>query len=186
MALKDNTGKILSRSEGEAVMKGRGAITITILAALLAICSLLAGSNSGKVLTNNIVASDTWNFYQAKSIKQSITEMQYDDALDRKETAKAADLKAKIDRYESDPKTGEGKRELMAKAQRLEAERDEARKRGPYYSFASAFLQIAIVLSSTAILAVSMELLWMSVLVGSLGTVLLSNAIWYWFVFPWF
>ena len=179
MALKDKTGKVLSRSEGEAVMKGRGAITI--LAALLAICSLLAGSNSGKVLTNNIVASDTWNFYQAKSIKQSITEMQYDDAVDRKETAKAADLKAKIERYESDPKTGEGKRELMAKAQRLEAERDEARKRGPYFSFASAFLQIAIVLSSTAILAVSMEMLWASVAVGLLGSMLLSNGIWFWF-----
>ena len=107
--------------------------------------------------------------------------MQYDDAVDRKETAKAADLKAKIERYESDPKTGEGKRELMAKAQRLEAERDEARKRGPYFSFASAFLQIAIVLSSTAILAVSMEMLWASVAVGLLGSMLLSNGIWFWF-----
>ena len=38
MALKDKTGKELSRSEGEAVLKGRASITITIYAALLAIC----------------------------------------------------------------------------------------------------------------------------------------------------
>ena len=49
MALKDKTGKVLSRSEGEAVMKGRGAITISILAALLAIGTLIANGVSSKV-----------------------------------------------------------------------------------------------------------------------------------------
>jgi hypothetical protein len=178
MVLKDKTGKVLSRSEGEAVMKGRGAVTISILAALLAICSLLAGSNSGKVLTNNIVASDTWNFYQAKSIKQMLAESQLDDAIERHDDKKIADLRAKIARYESDPQSGEGKRELMDKAKKLEKERDEARARGPYYSFSSALLQIAIVLSSTSILAVSMELLWASVAIGTLGAFLLANAVW--------
>ena len=182
MALKDKTGKLLSRSEGEAVMKGRGAITISILAALLAIGTLIANGVSSKVLTNTLKINDTYNFYQAKSIKQNLAEYALDDALARKDESKAAEIRAKIASYDSDPKTGEGKRELLAKAKGLEEERDAARARGPYFSFSSAALQIAIVLSSTAILAVSMEMLWASIGMGILGALLLANAIWGWFI----
>jgi Domain of unknown function (DUF4337) len=185
MVLKDRTGKVLSRSEGEAVMKGRGAITISILAALLAIGTLIANGVSSTVLTNTLKINDTYNFYQAKSIKQNLAEYALDDALARGDDAKATELKAKIATYDSDPRTGEGKRELLAKARQLEAERDAAKSRGPYFSFSSAFLQIAIVLSSTAILAVSMEMLWASVAMGVLGALLLSNGIWSWFSLPW-
>lgn len=45
--IKGKDGKDLSRSEGEAVMKGRGAVTISIYALLLAICTLLGNANSG-------------------------------------------------------------------------------------------------------------------------------------------
>jgi hypothetical protein len=185
MVLKDKTGKILSRSEGEAVMKGRGAITISIYAALLAICTLVSASYSGKVLTNTLKANDTWSFYQAKAIKQGIAELAFNDAVAIGNMSKAAELKSKIDRYESDPSTNEGKKELYQKGKALEAERDEAKLRGPYFSFASAFLQIAIVLSSTAILAVSMEMLFASIMFGVLGALLLSNGIWYFFTIPW-
>ena len=178
MALKDKTGKVLSRSEGEAVMKGRGAITISILAALLAIGTLIANGVSSKVLTNTLKINDTYNFYQAKSVKQNLAEYALDDALARKDDAKAAEIRAKIAGYETDPKTGEGKRELLAKAKVLEDERDAAKARGPYFSFSSAVLQIAIVLSSTAILAVSMEMLWASIAMGVLGALLLANGIW--------
>jgi Domain of unknown function (DUF4337) len=181
MVLKDKTGKVLSRSEGEAVMKGRGAITISLYAALLAICTLIGNGVSSKVLNNTIKINDTYNFYQAKSIKQSLAEYQLDDAMARKNDKQVEELKAKIDRYESDPKTGEGKKELLAKAKQLEDERDNAKARSPFFSFASALLQIAIVLSSTAILAVSMEMLWASVGIGLIGVLLLSNGIWYFF-----
>ena len=182
MALKDKTGKILSRSEGEAVMKGRGAITISILAALLAIGTLIANGVSSKVLTNTIKINDTYSFFQAKSIKQSLAEYEIDDAVARGDAKRAEELRAKVARYESDPATGEGKRELLAKAKVLEDERDAAKARSPYFSFASAALQIAIVLSSTAILAVSMEMLWASIACGIIGALLLSDAIWGWFI----
>jgi hypothetical protein len=184
MVLKDKTGKVLSRSEGEAVMKGRGAITISIYAALLAICTLVSASYSGKVLTNTLKANDTWAFYQAKSIKQAITEMALDDAIRANDKDKVDNLKAKVARLESDPSTGEGKKELAEKGKTLEEERDTARKRSPYLSFASAFLQIAIVLSSTAILAVSMEMLFASIAIGALGSILLANGIWLFIQIP--
>ena len=180
MSLKDKTGKILSRSEGESVMKGRGAITISILAMVLAIGTLIGNGVSSRVLTNTIKINDTYSFFQAKSIKQSLAEYEIDDAVARSDAKRVDDLKAKIARYESDPATGEGKKELLAKAKQLEDERDAAKAKGPYFSFAAALLQIAIVLSSTSILAVSMELLWASVAVGMIGTLLLSNGIWGW------
>ena len=63
--------KKLSRSEREASIKDKAGWTITVIAALLAINTYIASGLSSSVLTNTIKANDTWNFYQAKSIKQS-------------------------------------------------------------------------------------------------------------------
>ena len=106
--------KPLSRSEREAHIKDRAGWTITVIAALLAVNTYVANGISSSVLTNTIKANDTWNFYQAKSIKQTIAENARDDALARKDNKKAQELTAKIDRYESDPIKNEGKKELMA------------------------------------------------------------------------
>lgn len=172
--------KPLSRSEKEAKIKDKAGWVITVLAALLAINTYIASGNSSKVLNNTIKANDTWSFYQAKSIKQTLAEMAKEDAEYRKETAKAQKLQVKIDRYESDPTTGEGKKELMAKAKALEAERDEIKKRSPWMTFAGSAFQISIVLLSASILAVSMPLYWASVAVGALASALMSQGIWLW------
>ena len=167
--------KPLSRSEREALVKDKAGWVITVLAALLAVNTLMSGSNSSKILNNTIEANNTWAFYQAKSIKQTLAEMALDNA---KEPKKIRELATKIERYESDPKTGEGKKELMAKARGLEAERADARQRSPYYTYAGSIFQISIVLLTAAILAVSMPLFWGSIVVGSFGAVLMSQAIW--------
>jgi hypothetical protein len=106
------TIKPLSRSEKEAQIKDKAGWVIVVLAALLAINTYMGNGNSGRVLNNTIDANNTWAFYQAKSIKQTLAEQSLDNAIARKDTVKAEKLKAKIDRYESDPTTGEGKREL--------------------------------------------------------------------------
>jgi hypothetical protein len=172
-----------SRSEREAHIKDKAGWVITVLAALLAINTYIAGNNSSKVLNNTIKANDTWAFYQAKSIKQTLAEMAKDDADYRKETEKAAKLQAKIDRYESDPEKGEGKKELMAKARALEAERDEIRKRSPWLTFAGSAFQIAIVLLTASILAVNMILFWASIGVGTVAGLLMTQGIWMWIPF---
>ena len=134
--------KPLSRSEREAQIKDKAGLVICVLAALLAINTLMGGSNSSKILNNTIEANNTWSFYQAKSIKQTLAEMAYDDAVERKQLDKAEKLKAKIARYESDPATGEGKKELMAKARALEEERDIVRKSGPWMTFSGMAYQL--------------------------------------------
>jgi hypothetical protein len=172
--------KPLSRSEREALIKDKAGWVIVVFAALLAINTYIGGSNSGKVLNNTIEANNTWAFYQAKSIKQTLTEMRYDDAMASNEIKRAEGLKAKIDRYESDPATGEGKKELMAKARKLEDERAVAKTRSPWYTFAGSLFQIAIVLLSASILAVNNRLYTASLYVGGTAIILMSQALWLW------
>lgn len=172
--------KPLSRSEREAKIKDKAGYVITVIAALLAVNTYISNGNSSKVLSNTIKANDTWAFYQAKSIKQTLAEMALDDAVERKQTDKAEKLRAKIARYESEPATGEGKKELMAKARALEAERDQVRQSGPWMTFSGMGYQLGIVLLSASILAVSMPLFWGSIAVSAVAALLMSQGIWLW------
>jgi hypothetical protein len=172
--------KPLSRSEREALIKDKAGWVIVVFAALLAINTYLAGGNSSKVLNNTIEANNTYAFYQAKSIKGTLAEMALDDAMARKDVNKVNELSKKIARYESDPATGEGKKELLAKARGLEAERAVAKQRSPWYTYAGSLLQIAIVLLTASILAVKNSLLRASLGVGGFAIVLMSQAIWLW------
>jgi hypothetical protein len=166
-----------SRSEREAKLKDKAGMVISVFALLLAVNSWYGGTLSSKTLNNTISANNVWAFYQAKSIKQTLAEQSLDDAVYRKDTAKAEKLQAKIDRYESDPKSGEGKKELMEKARALEAERDEAKKRSPWIGYASTMYQLSIVVLSASILAVSMSMFWGSFLVAGLGVLLSAQGV---------
>ena len=172
--------KPLTRSEREAKIKDKAGWTITVIAALLAVNTYVANSISGSVLTNTIKANDVWNFYQAKSIKQSIVEGQIEDAIVANNTKRADELKDKFDRYESDPKSGEGKKELMNKAIQLEEDRDAAKKRSPWFTFAGTAFQLGIVILSASILAVSIPMFWGSIMVSSIGAFLMSQGLWGW------
>lgn len=172
--------KPLSRSEREALIKDKAGWVIVVFAALLAINTYMGGSNSSKVLNNTIEANNTWAFYQAKSIKQTLAEQSQDDAKFRNDTKRVEQLQKKIDRYESEPATGEGKKELMAKAQKLEADRTVAKQRSPWYTFAGSLFQIAIVLLSASILAVNNRLYTASLYVGGVAIILMSQAVWLW------
>ena len=170
-----------SRSEREAKLKDKAGMVISVFALLLAVNSWYGGNLSGKVLNNTIASNNVWAFYQAKSIKQTLAEQSLDDATFRKDTEKMAKLQAKIDRYESDPKSGEGKVELMAKAKQLEADRDEAKKRSPWIGYASTMYQLSIVVLSASILAVSLSMFWGSFLVAGLGILLSAQGVFLFF-----
>jgi hypothetical protein len=178
--MTEEVKKPLSRSEREALIKDKAGWVIVVFAALLAVNTYMAGGNSSKVLNNTIDANNTWAFYQAKSIKQTLAEQSLDDAVARGDKAKVEKLKAKIDRYESDPKTGEGKVELMAKARKLEEERAVAKQRSPWYTYGGSLLQIAIVLLTASILAVKDSLYKASLGVGTFAVILMSQAVFLW------
>ena len=158
-----------TRSEREAKIKNKAGLVINIFAALLAFNTYIAGGLSSTVLNNTIKANDIWNFYQAKSIKQTM--YQIDDPVKHA---------AIIARYESEPETGEGKKELYAAAKKLEYERDIAKQRSPWISYASTAYQLSIVLLSASILSVSMALFWSSFGVCFVGLILMSQGLWFW------
>jgi uncharacterized SAM-dependent methyltransferase len=144
----------MTRSELEILIKRRAAITVTVFAALLAINTMLGNSNSSRVLTNTIQANNMWAWYQAKNVRSVV----YD-------VAGRADAAARMKMDMED---------IMAKAHQLEEERDLAKERSPFYTYAGSALQLGIVLSTAAILAVTMPLFWASVGVGLLGSGLMA------------
>lgn len=164
------------------------AIGIGVLAMLLAITGL-GGANAGKEATNNnIYAANAYSFYQAKYIRQT----NYNLAADAIELAftqtaglgpqAVADLKGKAEayrktaaRYESEPDTGEGKKELLVQAKDFEEKRDHALKQDPYFDYAEALLQIAIVLISVSIVAAFPWLAMLGGSLGAIGTLLMIN-----------
>jgi hypothetical protein len=180
MAEVKTEAKPLSRSEREALIKDKAGLVIVIMALFMAVTTYFANGFSGAVLKNTLKATDTYAFFQSKSIKQAIAEGQRDDYISRGDKVKAEKLQAKIDRYETDPEKGEGKKELLAKAQAYEKARDEASKHSPWLTFASMAFQLAIVLLSASILAVNNKMYKISLYVAVGGMLLLGQGIWLW------
>lgn len=172
------TGKVLTRSEAEARIKDKAGLVIVIMALFLAGNTYLANGFSGTAQTKLLQATNTYGFFQAKSIKQSIAEGQQEDAKLRGDKQRVKELQAKIDRYESDPIKGEGKKELLAKAKQQEADREEARAHGPWLTFAGMLFQLAIVLLSASILSVNIRMYYGSILVGAIGVTLMAQGYW--------
>jgi len=168
-----------SRSEREAKIKDKAGLVINIFALLLAVNTYFGNSYSSLILNNTIKANDTWSFYQAKALKQTMAEYSMDDAVRAGDQKRADELKARIERYENEP--AEGKKDLMIHAKMLEAVRDEAKKKSPWTNYASTAFQLSIVLLSASILAVSMSLFWGSFIVAAIGTILMTQGIWLWF-----
>jgi len=163
-----------SRSEREAKIKDKAGMVINVFAALLAFNTVIGGGLSSTVMNNTIKANDLWNFYQAKSIKQTQYELAAQQAKDPNLAKKWADKAAGYEDGE------EGKKALYAHAKKLEAERDLAKKKSPWIGYASTAYQLAIVLLSASILAVRMELFWASFLVAGTGLILMSQGLWLW------
>jgi hypothetical protein len=169
------------------------AIYVGVVAMLLAIAALGGADATKEMLNANIHASDTYAFYQSKYIRQ----ISYQIAAEELELLAAgspglsADHLAKVDklvkryretadRYESEPtrpdgRLGDGKKELMARAQDWEHKRDHAAAQTPNFEYAEALFQIAVVLGSVAIVAVSPWLLGVSGILAVGGVLLTIN-----------
>ena len=163
--------KPLSRSEREAQIKDRAGFVIVILAALLAISIMIGGQNSSKTMNNTIAANNQWAWYQAKNMRQVLYETA---AVESKISENRIKFENEAARMKAD------KEEIMVKARALEEERDVARQRSPWFTWAGSVLQIGIVLLTASILAVSMPMFWISIVVGSVGAGLASQALWMW------
>lgn len=173
------------------------AIVIGVLAMLLAIAGLGGDEANKETVNSNILASDTWAFFQAKNVRRTANRV----AAEQMEVllithpdlpAEArADIERRRDRFrseaarmESEPESGDGMRELEPKARAFEARRDRAQQQDPNFDYSQALLQIAIVLGSVSIVAASRWLLWVGIGLGLLATILLVNGFVLFFTLP--
>jgi hypothetical protein len=172
----------------------RAALLIAVMAAVLAIGGLGGGNATDDMVLNTIRASDTWAFYQAKNVRQTMYELQVDELESRSapDAARIADYQATIARYDDepdpdapdDPLAGEGKKQLMAQARAFEAARDTAIAQDNNFDLAEVALQLALVLGSVAILATNRTTLTVSAVLGAVGALLTLNGFLLLFVLP--
>ncbi len=165
------------------------ALLISVIALFLAFSETLGKSAQTAAIADNIKASDTWNFFQAKTIRQTALRAQADAMAVQTLTvtndeAKAAMAKqvetwrATAARYESDPKEKDGRKELRALAEKYEHDRDTHLARYHHYEFASAAFQIGIVLASAEVITGIVALGWLSGILGLVGIGFMGIGLW--------
>ena len=160
-----------SRSEREAKLKDKAGMVISVFALLLAVNSWYSGKLSSAVLNNTLGANNTWSQYQAKNNRLVSYEIASKTTSD---PALKAEFKAEAERMDAD------KKELAVTAREMERVREEAKKGSPWIGYASTAYQLAIVVLSASILAVSMAMFWGSFVVAGVGILLSLNGLFLW------
>jgi hypothetical protein len=153
----------------------RAALLIIVLAVALAIIEMAAKEAQYASIAHNILSSDTYAFYQAKTVRATVlrtavesAELLGSEGAQRPE-ARVKQLeawKATIDRLDSEPSTGEGRKELLERARLLEEERDHEERSYHHFEYAAAGLQLAIVVASAAVIT---ELTLLEVISAGIG-----------------
>jgi hypothetical protein len=149
------------------------ALTTVIFAVCATLSTFKGGGYSTRSVLSQTQAANQWAYFQAKSIKGYLYDIQKESLdLEMKTNRNAATKQAtaeyekrlelyaqKIKKYEDE------KAEISKEAKRLEAIRDDAQRHSSIFGLAVIFLQIAILLSSIAAL-MKKKMLW---LVGSIS-----------------
>ncbi len=157
-----------SRSEREAKIKDKAGMVISVFALFLAVNAWYGGKLGSTVLNNTLGANNTWAQYQAKAGRGVSYEIAAKTTNDPK---LKAEFMAEKERMDVD------KKEIAEKARAMEAAREEAKKSSPWIGYASTAYQLAIVVLSASILAVSMPMFWASFVVAGVGLVLSAQGV---------
>lgn len=157
---------------------------VTVLLALGATLSTLRmGSFTNRSILRQTQASDQWAFYQSKSIKGYLYELQKDkleleiklldasapkDATDRHSNL-IQNYANQLNKYKTE------KAEIKKEAEGLEKQRDDAIKRGQAFGVAVIWFQLAILLSSIAALMKKPTVWVVGMLLGVVGLLFFLN-----------
>lgn len=177
----------MSGGHGHGVEGGnkKVALLISILALFLALAETLAKSAQTSALGENIEASNLWAFFQAKTIRMTVVRTASENSdLERAglpEGTGADIFKKRVDdwnksaaRWDSEPETGEGRRELAARAKTAEDKASTNLAKYHHFEIGSAAFQIAIVLASAMLITGVAALAWAGVGLGLVGIVMLG------------
>ncbi|MGB6539345.1 MAG: DUF4337 domain-containing protein [Xanthobacteraceae bacterium] len=163
----------------------RIALLIAVLALFLSFSETLGKSAQTEAISANVESSNLWAFFQAKTVRMTLVktaaeELKVGAAAAGDPAAKAA-MDKQIEawqktaaRYDSEPETHEGRKELSERAKEAEEGRDLAMAKYHHYELASAAFQIGIVLASAAVITSAIALAWLSGALGILGLAILA------------
>ena len=165
------------------------ALLISVLALFLAFSETLGKSAQTNAITLNVATNDLWSFFQAKTIRTTVLTTAADQLQIEAERTTDADAKARITktidgwkktvaRYNDEPETGEGRKQLAERAKEAEEKRELALARYHQFEFASAAFQIGIVLASAEIITGMAVMGWLASLVGVFGLGFLALGLW--------
>lgn len=167
---------------GHAAVEHGGDKRIALLIAILALCLAIAETGAKSAQTNalgsNVEAANLWAFFQARTIRQTIVRTEAESVAllpgaDAEAVAKqVAAWRATAARWESEPDTGEGRRELMARAKAAESKRDKSLHAYHLFEYGSAAFQVAIVVASASIITGVPALALGGVVLGLAGVAL--------------
>ena len=164
------------------------ALLIAVLALFLALAETGAKGAQTEALAKNVEAANLWAFFQARTIRQTTVRTAAEqvtlDLATAPEGHRVA-MRHQIEawrgaatRWESEPETGEGRRELMTRAKAAETKRDTASAAYHNYEIGSAAFQVAIVLASASIITGVGLLAFVAGGLGVVGLVLTGFAFW--------
>jgi hypothetical protein len=139
------------------------ALLIAVIALFLAISETLGKSAQTSAISDNVEAANLWAFFQAKTIRMTAVRTaaeamaveagaNADPALKAAINKQIAAWRATAARYDDEPDTGEGRKQLMARAQEAEHTRDTNLAKYHHFELASAAFQVGIVLASAAVI----------------------------------
>lgn len=153
------------------------AFTMSVLAVLVAIVTVLGHRTHTEAVLNQNRATDQWNLYQAKKIRSSDTQLVADllsviSVTEAKSEAAQKIAKSYADKQE---KWAEDLKEGEAEAHKLEDEVAANEKRAGRLDLGEALLEIALVTSSITLLTKN-RMYWLLGLVFGIGGILVSGS----------
>lgn len=158
----------------------RIALLIAVIALFLALSETLGKSAQTEALSQNIEASNLWAFFQAKTVRMTTVRTAAEGLQTQLEKESDPTFKAsagkRIDfwqktsqRYDDEPETNEGRKQLVARAKKAEEKRDLALAKYHHFEVASAAFQIGIVLASATIITGMIALSYGAVALAAIG-----------------
>ena len=156
------------------------ALVIAVLALCLAFSETLGKGAQTEAISANVESANFWSFFQAKTIRMTTLKTAAEEL--KLEAAAVSDPAAKeamekqiaaweqtAARYDSEPDTKEGRKELAERAKEEEENRNLSLAKYHHYEIASAAFQIGIVLCSAAVITGMVALVWFAGVLGLAG-----------------
>ncbi|HEX4156941.1 MAG TPA: DUF4337 domain-containing protein [Rhizomicrobium sp.] len=153
----------------------RVAGSMAIIAAMLAVVSVLGQHFNTEKLLVQQEASDQWAYYQAKDIRHYAAQLAGDILMQMKaDTSVAKKYTQDSTRYKEQGAA------IQDKAHEFEHERDKIGHEADSFHLGEVFLEVAIVLSSLSILTKRGYLFGIALAAAATGVVISAGG-WYWY-----